>query len=243
MIRLILLASCSACLTAACLPLATDRILASDLARANPAFASVEGTREIGPAPLAGVRRVLAAEEVVRIAKRMGVGIEEPAADICFERAAESLSAARLQPALAQALGMKNARIEVVDFSRYLIAPGTLEFARTGLSPTGFWRGRVVFAPGRSTPVWARVAIFDQATGDPITFATTRIASASLGPKEIERGDTVRVEVHSGGVLLAFDGAAETAGRMGDTVLIKNPDNGRRFQATVAQKGKVTIRK
>ena len=227
----------------ACLPVVSARILAVDLARANPAFSTLEPTREISAAPLAGVRRVFTTEEVVRIAKRTGVTLDAPATDICFERVAESLSVERLGPVLAQSLGMERARIEILDFSRYSVAPGRLEFARTGLSPTGFWRGRVVVAEGRSAPVWARVALFDQTTGEPITLAVPRPVRMEQGPREIERGDTVRVEVQSGGVLLAFDGSAETAGRAGDTVLIKNPENGRRFQATVAQKGKVTIRK
>ena len=226
-----------------CLPVVSDRIVAADLARANPAFGTLEPTREISASPLAGMRRVFATEEVVRLAKRMGVTLDSPAVDICFERAAESLSIERLRPVLTQSLGMQHARIEIVDFSRYAVAPGRLEFARTGLSVSGFWRGRVLVSEGRSTPVWARVALFNQATGEPITLAVPRPARAEPGPKEIERGDTVRVEIQSGGVLLAFDGSAETAGRTGDTVLIKNPENGRRFQAIVAQKGKVTIRK
>ena len=124
-----------------------------------------------------------------------------------------------------------------------LLAPGILEFPRGNLSATGFWRGRVVFGEGRSTPIWARIALFDQVSGEPIALSAPRPARAALTPKEIERGDTVRVEVQSGGVLLAFDASAETAGRTGDIVLLKNLENGRRFQGIVEQKGKVVIRK
>ena len=77
---LMLLISCSwacSCAVAACLPITADRIRAQDLARANPAFSAVEPGREIGPAPLAGVQRVMAAEEVVRLARRFGVTLAE----------------------------------------------------------------------------------------------------------------------------------------------------------------------
>ena len=62
-------------------------------------------------------------------------------------------------------------------------------------------------------------------------------------PKAVERGDTVQVEVSTGAVLLAFTASAETAGRAGDLITIRNPANGRRLRARVEQKGKVSIQK
>jgi flagella basal body P-ring formation protein FlgA len=60
-------------------------------------------------------------------------------------------------------------------------------------------------------------------------------------PNEIERGDTVDVEVASGGVTLRFTAQAETAGRKGDTVVVFQVDTGRRFRTQVQEKGKVLI--
>jgi hypothetical protein len=231
------------CALGACVPVESDRILAKDVASANQAFANVDPAREVGSAPLAGLRRVFAADELSRLAKRFGVELSEPASEVCFERVAERLTIEKLLPVLESALAMERARIQIDDFSRYAIPAGTLEFPRTGLSANGFWRGRVTYGQGRSSPIWARIRVLDTVTGEPIALVPTRRAPVALGPKVVERGDTVRVEVSSGGVLLAFEAAAETAGRTGDTVLVKNRDNGRRFQATVEDKGKVVIRK
>jgi flagella basal body P-ring formation protein FlgA len=60
---------------------------------------------------------------------------------------------------------------------------------------------------------------------------------------QVARGDRVTVEVSRGGALLAFDAEAETSGRVGDVVFLRNPESGRRFEARVEAKGKVAIRK
>ncbi len=60
-------------------------------------------------------------------------------------------------------------------------------------------------------------------------------------PNEVERGETVAVEVTSGAAQLSLKAKAETAGRKGDLVMLRNPDNGRRFQGRVEGQGKVTI--
>jgi flagella basal body P-ring formation protein FlgA len=62
-------------------------------------------------------------------------------------------------------------------------------------------------------------------------------------PQAIARGDQVRVEVHSGAVLLAFDAAAESSGHTGEAVTVRNPANGQRFRAVVEGPGKVGIQK
>ncbi|MEZ5401132.1 MAG: flagellar basal body P-ring formation chaperone FlgA [Bryobacteraceae bacterium] len=57
-------------------------------------------------------------------------------------------------------------------------------------------------------------------------------------PKLIRRGDRVRVEVRRGSAHLELDSEAETAGRAGDAVLLRNPETGRRFRAVVAAAGR-----
>jgi hypothetical protein len=62
------------------------------------------------------------------------------------------------------------------------------------------------------------------------------------GP-EVLRGEHVAVVVTSGAALLRFQADAESSGRRGDNVLVRNPDNGKLFQARVEGKGKVTIQR
>jgi flagella basal body P-ring formation protein FlgA len=61
-------------------------------------------------------------------------------------------------------------------------------------------------------------------------------------PKEIQRGDTVQVEVVQGTAHLRLEGVAQTAGGIGETVYIENPASKRRFPARVESKGKVLVK-
>ena len=60
-------------------------------------------------------------------------------------------------------------------------------------------------------------------------------------PFDISRGDVVAVEVRSGATRLSFSGKAETSGRSGDVVSIRNESNNRLFQARVDGKGKALV--
>jgi flagella basal body P-ring formation protein FlgA len=64
-----------------------------------------------------------------------------------------------------------------------------------------------------------------------------------IDPPQVERGDKVDVQVQSGDAHLEFEAEAESPGHIGDLVFLRNPENGRRFQARVEGKGKVAIRK
>ncbi len=61
-------------------------------------------------------------------------------------------------------------------------------------------------------------------------------------PDDVERGSRVAVTVRSGGAILRLEGLAETAGRVGDRVMVKNLASGRRFAATVEAPGEVAVR-
>ena len=271
----------------ACQIVEGDRITGKDLAAANPIFAKLDPAMVIGPAPLAGVRRVWHAEESVRLARQNGIAADAPFGELCFERATGQLTTESLLPILQTALAI-DAQIEIVDFSRYAVARGRIEFTRDGLTPAGLWRGRVTYAEGRSAAIWAKVRVTVEQTwveaveplapgkivdaaqlairkGRRFPFGTAPIdsvelvagrklarairpgepifASMLIAPFEIERGDKVTVAVSSGGATLGFDAIAETAGRVGGSVLIKTPENGHRFQARVEGKGKVSITK
>jgi flagella basal body P-ring formation protein FlgA len=59
----------------------------------------------------------------------------------------------------------------------------------------------------------------------------------------VARGERVIVEVTSGAARLAFETTAESAGGVGNFVLVRNPANGRLFPAKVAAKGKVVVQR
>jgi flagella basal body P-ring formation protein FlgA len=69
------------------------------------------------------------------------------------------------------------------------------------------------------------------ATGMPIT------SDAVQAPVIVKAGQTVTVNVVSGGVQLSLDATAEQTGRIGDTILLTNPSTGRRFSAQVTANG------
>jgi flagella basal body P-ring formation protein FlgA len=60
-------------------------------------------------------------------------------------------------------------------------------------------------------------------------------------PPDVGRGDMVDVEVHSGNARLALTAKAETAGRSGDLISIRNLTSDRVFQARVSGKGKAVV--
>jgi hypothetical protein len=61
--------------------------------------------------------------------------------------------------------------------------------------------------------------------------------------REVERGQRVSVEVSSGATRLRFQAEAASAGRTGESVVVKNPENGHLFSAKVQGKGKVVIQR
>lgn len=270
----------------ACQTIDGGRIFARDLAAASPMFSSLDPGVEIGSAPAAGVQRVMQPDELVRLARQFGIALAAPAAAVCFERATEPLTAERLLPALRQALNIDRARIEILDFSRFGVPPGTLEFSRSGLMPNGLWRGRLLYEGSRSMPVWvkARISVektwieaaetlpfgkaieasqlavrtgprfpFEAPLVDSIDLAVGRrpvrtlaagtpITPAMLAAAhDVERGDVVAVEVRAGAAVLAFQATAESSGRAGDSVMVRNPANGRSFLARIQEKGRVLV--
>jgi hypothetical protein len=233
-------------LALACQEVDHGRLRGADLAAANPAFAAVDPALDLGPAPMPGIPRVFRAAELMRVARRTGLAPDPSRAEVCFERATQRLDRETLLPVLSAALKSETALkddaagIEILDISRYKVALGRIEFTRAGLTASGMWHGQVIDADGRGAPVWVRVRIASAATGEPSPLAPD-VAPREGAPREVERGDAVRVDVHSGGVLLGFDGSAETAGRAGEWVLVKNPATGRRLRARVESKGKVTV--
>jgi flagella basal body P-ring formation protein FlgA len=283
-----------ALLLAACLPLAADadRITAADLAKAQPAFAAVPADTVLAYAPSPGTPRVFTPAELAHLARRFAVPAIDPAAAICYERPTGPLDPERLLDAMRAALAMPDARVEMVEASRYPAPQGRIEFSRAALpklysaqpdAPV-LWQGSVAFGSRGHFPIWARVRIrvrlncvlaakalasghviqpgevrldtveifpaseppltaLDQAVGRVprrAIRAGVPISAAILdAPYDVARGDSVRVAVDSGEAHLELNGLAEAAGRRGDIISVRNPENGRRFRARVVSPGNV----
>jgi flagella basal body P-ring formation protein FlgA len=283
-LALILLAALSPA-SAQCLPVAGERILAGDMARAVPAFAGMPPELALGYAPAPGAHRTYPFAELARLARRYGLAVE-PGVEACFMRPLETLTRDRVDAALRAA--MPAARIELVEFSRQPIPEGELRFPASGLqaaqdtvSPL-FWRGTVC-APGKDDfPVWAKVRI--QVSGMRVTateaLAPGRpIAGAQLreepyegppglprlsqvvgwvprrpipagtaierqwldAPSDVVRGERVRVEIRSGRARVILEGQAQSSGRRGDVIGVRNPGNGKILRATVADPGRAVL--
>jgi flagella basal body P-ring formation protein FlgA len=60
-------------------------------------------------------------------------------------------------------------------------------------------------------------------------------------PNDVNRGDTVQVDVQFGAAHLSFSGHAESGGHVGDTVSVRNPESNKMFQAVIAGPGRVAV--
>ncbi len=216
----------------ACTLVEGDRIVGHHLAAENPVFATVSATVDVGPAPVAGARRTLQHFELARLAKEHSVMLTGPdSREACFERATIRLERDTLRATLRGSLGAPD--LEISDLSQNPLPLGTPSFRPEGLSPSGLWRGKWLYGENRSVPIWAQV------------YSPSRKIEqrASSRTPEISRGEMVRVEVYSRGILLAFDAAAESSGHVGEQVTLRNPATRQLFRAIVKGPEKVEIRK
>lgn len=60
-------------------------------------------------------------------------------------------------------------------------------------------------------------------------------------PNDVNRGDTVEVDVQFGAAHLSFSGHAESSGHVGDTASVRNPESNKLFQAVIAGPGRVVV--
>jgi len=75
-----------------------------------------------------------------------------------------------------------------------------------------------------------------------LVHAATPVSPAMLdAPRDVERGDVVQVEVHSGAAVLKLEGRAESPGRRGDAIKVHSLATGRSFSARVADKDRVVM--
>jgi flagella basal body P-ring formation protein FlgA len=190
----ILLALCTAAVAAAgCTSLDGDRILGSDLGRADQRLTGLPAGFVAGFAPLPGVQRVFEARDLVRIARAHGLSVDE-LGPLCFERKSEPLTEGRLREALLPLLPA-NATLEILDYSRHSLPVGELKFGASDLGrppanqPAGpvLWRGRLVYGTNSSVVVWAKVRVVAKEKW----VATARAIPAG---REIEAADVVVLE-------------------------------------------------
>jgi flagella basal body P-ring formation protein FlgA len=193
------------------------------------------------------------------------------------------------------ALAIPEARIEVIEWSRYPAPAGEIVFLRKALRAPGpsatpnapvLWRGEVRYAGSRRFAIWARVSISALVSrvhaveplpaGAPVSAAQLRLERGEGFPllerdassmeqvvrrkprrtvaagsavrldwlandRQVERGDTVEVRVHSGAARLAFTGRAESAGSIDETVRVRNPATHCVFTARVSGKRTVVV--
>jgi len=61
-------------------------------------------------------------------------------------------------------------------------------------------------------------------------------------PNDVNRGDTVEIEVLSGAARIGFTAKAESSGRSGDQIIVRNLSSNKVFQAVVEGKDKAVVR-
>jgi len=88
---------------------------------------------------------------------------------------------------------------------------------------------------GSIEQVAGRLPLLNIPAGSPIHL------NQLVAPFDVNRGDVVDVEVRSGAARLSFSGKAETDGRSGDMVSIRNEGTKRLFQARVSGKGRALV--
>lgn len=165
-----------------CIAVAGSQIRARDLSRVIPLFASLPEDTVLALAPAPGARRLLRPPMLEAIAARQGISlasplsarasVRNPGSEICIERVAAVVREVALREvldrAVKEALPDDRVQIELLDFSRYPVPEGPLEFSPAGLAVAGvirpeqpvIWKGCVRDPDSRrSVPVWARVRL------------------------------------------------------------------------------------
>jgi len=294
---LLLMAAMAALARAGCVEISAPQIVAGDVSRIVPLFRTLDPKTVVGSAPIPGVQRILSGHELLLFARQhdLSAGAGEVLPSVCVVRLARPISPGDLKAALLASLGVREATLELLDFSNQPVAPGQLEFPIAGLNKPPadapeapvIWRGRLVYDGQHSESVWAKVRIgiegkclvaaepiplgtliraeqVKEVTGRRFPFSAPaldstgdvvgRVARQSVAagqifrasmlekPREVNRGDHIRVKVIDGLALLSFEAVAESSGRTGDTIVVRNPSTGKSFRAVVEEKGSVRVR-
>jgi flagella basal body P-ring formation protein FlgA len=60
-------------------------------------------------------------------------------------------------------------------------------------------------------------------------------------PKDVFRGETVRVHVVDGGTTITLDGIAQSSGNKGETIVVHNPSSGKNFRGVIEEQREVVV--
>lgn len=201
-----------------CIAVHSDRITAGDIAAAVPQFEKIDSRTTVAFTPLPGARRLLSGGELRAAVQRYGVVLNagEIVPGVCVERFVSPIAKEELQKALLAAIGIDDARFELLDFSNQAVPEGRFEFRLSGLSrppaiapeSSVIWRGRFVYDGERSLAVWARVRI---TVDRPVFVASEEIAARTVIRAEQLRATVVRQSFPRGP---AIDSVGEIAGKI-----------------------------
>ena len=75
----------------------------------------------------------------------------------------------------------------------------------------------------------------------PIAAGTPLYLELVSRPNDVHAGDLVDIEVRSGAARLLFTARAESGGRNGETILIRNPQSNKTFPAQITGKGRAIV--
>ena len=129
-------------------------------------FGQLEPDLPLAPSPVPGVRRTMSAAELRQLLRRHQ--LPEVSVDpVCFEQAVEPLAKERILESIRKTLQGTDAKIEIVDYSKFPVPHGDLDFRLAGLGAARpgkpeeprLWRGVLRYGERRSLRVWAHVRI------------------------------------------------------------------------------------
>lgn len=170
---LLLLVALSGALHAGCIAIEGDQILGRDLAKADPAFSSLNPDLYFSYAPAVGKQRSISRAELGSWAVSNGMSYTAQG-PLCFERPAYQLTAADASATIRQAFGsqFEHVQVDVLEVCKCTLPPGKLEFPLGGVTapPLGhpdtpvLWRGRLVSKSGVLYPIWVRVRVLASIT-------------------------------------------------------------------------------
>ncbi len=158
---------------ASCIGVDGNQIVAGDVAKIDPAFASLSPDLPFSYAPMPGSRRIIPASEIAKWGATAGVEARD-SDSICFERLSRSLSSADVTAAIKQAFPKIDfVQIDVLEVCKCSAPSGVLKFSPEGASapPPGhadvpvIWRGEIIPESGPAYPVWARVRVLAKSVG------------------------------------------------------------------------------
>lgn len=75
----------------------------------------------------------------------------------------------------------------------------------------------------------------------PVTAGTALTEDMLEAPREVNRGDLVSAIVQTGAARIEVQGVAESDGRKGEVISVRNPRSGRSFHARIEDKGVVVV--